>query len=286
MSLATPARDASGLQPLEAVYEASGLPAFSLPDDLVTTYGGSLGFTEPRLYANFVASLDGVVAIPGERQSSHLIAAGCDADRFVMGLLRAFADVVLIGAKTLGDSPRTRWTAADAYPPAADLYAEVRRQRRRPPQPALAVLSGSGQIDGQHPGLSEHAMILTSETGAMHLARRLPGSAAIVPIGDSAPLDPRAAIETLRRAGHGLILCEGGPTVFGALVADGLVDELFLTISPLLAGRLPRDARPALIEGAELLPGLNVAGRLLSLRRSSSHLFLRYALTRPEVIAT
>lgn len=286
MSLAIPARGVSGLQPLETVYEASGLPTFSLPGELATTYGGSLGFAEPRLYANFVASLDGVVAIPGERQSSHLIAAGSDADRFVMGLLRAYADVVLIGAKTLRDSPRTRWTAAHAYPPAAGLYAALRRQRHRPPRPALAVLSGSGQVNPQHPGLSEHAMILTSEPGAAHLARRLHGSAAIVSIGDSAPLDPRAAVETLRTAGHGLILCEGGPTVFGALVADGLVDELFLTISPLLAGRLPPDERPALIAGAELLPGLNVAGRLLSLRRSSSHLFLRYALARPEVIAT
>ena len=79
---------------------------------------------------------------------------------------------------------------------------------------------------------------------------------------------PRAVENGL--CNHRLILCEGGPTVLGALVADGLVDELFLTISPLLAGRRRQDSRPALIENAGFLPDLRVAGRLLSLRRSFS----------------
>jgi riboflavin biosynthesis pyrimidine reductase len=286
VSVAIAARGTSGLEPLEALYEAPGLPTFETPDELATTYGGSLGFTEPRLYASLVASLDGVVAIPGERQSSHLIAAGSEADRFVMGLLRACADVVLVGAKTLRSSPRTRWTAAHAYPPAAALYAELRRRRDRPPQPTLAVLSGSGRIDPRHPGLRERAILLTSEQGAARLGRRLPRSATVVALGDSSLLEPRAAVELLRTRGHGLILCEGGPTVLGALVADGVVDELFLTVSPLLAGRTLRDSRPALIDGTSFLPDLSVAARLLSVRRSSSHLFVRYALARPEVIRT
>jgi riboflavin biosynthesis pyrimidine reductase len=286
VSVAIVARGRSGLHPLEALFEAPGRSTFETPDELAATYGGSLGFTEPRLYANLVASLDGVVAIPGELQSSHLIAAGSQADRFVMGLLRACADVVLVGAKTLRSSPRTRWTAAHAYPPAAALYAELRRRRDRPAQPTLAVLSGSGRIDPQHPGLRERTIILTSEQGAARLGHRLPRSATIVALGHSGPLEPRAAVELLRTRGHGLILCEGGPTVLGALVADGLVDELFLTVSPLLAGRTLRGPRPALIEGAGFLPDLSVAGRLLSVRRSSSHLFVRYALSRPEVIPT
>jgi riboflavin biosynthesis pyrimidine reductase len=268
------------LRPIEVDYEEPGLPDFGLPGELAATYGGSLGFTEPRLYANFVSSLDGVVAIPGETESSHLIAAGSETDRFVMGLLRACADAVLIGAGTLRDSPRTRWTAEHAYPPAADLYAELRRRRGRPPQPTLAVLSGGGSIDPQHPGLAGHALILTSEQGAARLGRRLPRSATIVPIGGTSPLEPAAAVAALRAGGHELILCEGGPTVFGALVAAGLVDELFLTISPLLAGRAPQHPRPALVEAAELLPGRTVACRLLTLRRAGSHLFLRYEFAR------
>jgi riboflavin biosynthesis pyrimidine reductase len=272
--------------PLEVLFEAPGLPTFGLPDELASSFGGGLGFPEPRLYANFVASLDGVVAIPGRAQSSHLIAAGSDADRFVMGLLRACADVVLIGAGTLSGSPRTQWTPEHAFPPAADAYAKLRHDRGRPPEPSLAVLSGSGRLDPHHPGLSRRALILTSEQGAARLGRSLPRSAAVVPIGRSSTLDPVVAIEALRRGGHELILCEGGPTVLGALVAHGLVDELFLTISPLLAGRAPRDPRLALIEDASFLPELDVAGRLLSLRRSLSHLFGRYELVEPKPVST
>lgn len=283
MSLATVARRPSGLRPLEALYEVPGLPTFKLPDELVTAYGGSLGFTKPRLYANFVASIDGVAAIPDKPQSSHLIAAGSEADRFVMGLLRACADAVLIGAGTLRSSPHTRWTAEHAYPPAAELYAELRHQRGRSPQPILAVLSGSGRVDPQHPGLAERSLVLTSEQGATRLDDRLPASATIVLLGDEPPLEPVVAVEALRAGGHELILCEGGPTLFGALTAAGLVDELFLTLSPLLAGRPAAARRLSLVEGAELLPGRTVGGRLLTLRRAGSHLFLRYELPRGEV---
>lgn len=271
-------RAGSSLQPLESLFEAPGLPSFDLPAELAAVYGGAVGFPEPRLFANFVASVDGVVALPALRESSHLIAAGSDHDRFVMGLLRACADVVLIGAGTLAGSPRTRWTAEHAYPPAAPLYAELRRRRGRPRQPTLAVLSGSGRIDPQHPGFGEHSLVLTSEQGAARLGRRLPGSAAVVRIGAQPPLDPAVAVETLRAGGHELILCEGGPLLFGELVGAGLVDELFLTLSPVLAGRGGGSGRLSLLEGQELLPGSAPAARLLTVRRAGSHLFLRYHL--------
>jgi len=271
-------RTRSHLQPLEALFEMPGLPGFDLPDELAAIYGGTVGFPQPRLYANFVASVDGVVALPALLESSHLIAAGSEHDRFVMGLLRACADAVLIGAGTLHGSPRTHWTAEHAYPPAAPLYAELRRWRGRPPQPTLAVLSGSGRINPQHPGLRERSLVLTSEQGAAELGRRLPRSAAIVPISDQPPLDPALAVDTLRAGGHELILCEGGPLLFGELAGAGLVDELFLTLSPVLAGHGGTSGQLSLLEGAELLPGGTSAATLLTLRRADSHLFLRYQL--------
>jgi riboflavin biosynthesis pyrimidine reductase len=271
------------LHALEVLYESSWLPDFGLPDELAEAYGGSLGFTEPRVYANFVSSLDGVVAIPGLLQSNRLIAAASEADRFVMGLLRACADAVLVGAGTFSAAPRTRWTAEYAYPPAAELYARLRRQRDRPPRPTLAVLSGSGSIDAEHPGLAERTLILTSGPGAARLGRRLPRSATIVPIGCTPALEPAAAVQALRAGGHELILCEGGPTVLGSLLAARFIDELFLTISPLLAGRAAQRPRPGLVENAEFLPTRSIAGRLLSMRRSQSHLFARYALTQSTV---
>jgi riboflavin biosynthesis pyrimidine reductase len=273
------------LRPLEVLYEESELPDFGLRDELAEAYGGPLGFTGPRVYANFVSSLDGVVAIPGVMQSNRLIAAASEADRFVMGLLRACADAVLVGAGTLSAAPRTLWTAEHAYPPAAELYARLRRQRDRPPQPTLAVLSGNGSVDAGHPGLAGRTLILTSGPGAARLGRRLPRSATIVPIGCTPALEPAAAVQALRAGGHELILCEGGPTVFGSLLAARLVDELFLTISPLLAGRAGQRPRPGLVENAEFLPTRSIAGRLLSMRRSQSHLFARYALTQSAVLS-
>lgn len=268
------------LRPLDVLHEESGLADFGIPAELAALYGGSLGFREPSLFANFVSSLDGVVAIPGEPQSSHLIAGASEADRFVMGLLRACADAVLVGAGTLRTSPRSRWTAEAAYPPAAELYAELRRQRGRPPEPTLAVLSGSGAVACEHPGLSKRSLVLTSDHGAARLGRSLPRSATIVPIGCTPALRVAEAVKLLRAGGHELILCEGGPTVFASLLEDALVDELFLTISPLLAGRVPERPRPGLLQNAEFLPTRNIEGRLLSLRRSQSHLFARYALGR------
>jgi riboflavin biosynthesis pyrimidine reductase len=270
------------LAPLEPLLEAPDLPAFDLPVALAEAYGGPLGFSEPRLYANFVASLDGVVAIPGETQSNRMVSAHSEADRFVMGLLRACADAVLVGAGTMLGSPRTLWTAEHAYPPAAALYGELRRARERPPRPTLAVLSGNGSLDPRHPALDEGALVVTSERGAARLRGRLPRAATILSVGADTPVDPAAAIEILRRRGHELILSEGGPTAFGALVGAGLVDELFLTTSPLLAGRSPGSPRPALLEHAEFLPATSIEGKLLTLRRAGSHLFARYRISNAQ----
>jgi riboflavin biosynthesis pyrimidine reductase len=267
---------ALALSPLEPLFEAAKLPEFDLPGALAEVYGGPLGFSEPRLYANFVASLDGVVALPGEIQSNRMISAHSEADRFVMGLLRACADVVLVGAGTMRASPRTLWTAEHAYSPASSLYGELRRSRGRPPRPTLAVLSGSGSVDPRHPALDEGSLVLTSERGAARLRGRLPRATTILAVGAEAPVDPGVAVEALRRRGHELILSEGGPTAFGALVAAGLVDELFLTTSPLLAGRSSDSSRPALVERAEFLPATTVEAKLLTLRRAGSHLFARY----------
>jgi riboflavin biosynthesis pyrimidine reductase len=255
------------------LYEAPGLARFELPEELAAAYGGPLGFSEPRLCANFASSLDGVVASSGELRSSR----ASESERFVMGLLRACADAVLVGAGTLHASPSTLWTAEHAYPPAARLYAELRRRRGRPPQPTLAVLSGSGSIDPRHPGLVGRTLVRKSEHGAARLGRRLPRSAAVVPCGGEPALDPVMAVEALRAGGHELILCEGGPTVFGALAAAGLVEELFLTLSPLLAGRAGTERRLSLLDGADLLPGRGDC-ELLTLRRAGSQLFMRYEL--------
>ena len=99
----------------------------------------------------------------------------------------------------------------------------------------------------------------------------------VVAVNDGDWVDLRGALAVLRSRGHARVLSEAGPTMFGSLLADRLVDELFLTLSPLVAGRAT-EPRLALVEGVELLPDVRVAGSLRSVRRSGAHLLLRYAL--------
>jgi len=262
----------------ELLYEESGLADTDLPEELRAAYGGTLGFAGPSLLTNFVSSLDGVVSIPGTPRSNQRIGDGSEADRFVMALLRACADVVLVGSGTLRGSPGALWTATDAYPPAGPAFAELRRRLALSAEPALAVVTGSGSIDPAHRALEEGALVLTTSRGAAALAGRLPACAELVALPGNGEVDLRAAVEALRARGFATILSEAGPTIHGALLDAGLVDELFLTVSPLLAGRPGDDVRLGLVEGVALLPGRRVAGRLRSVRRHGDHLFLRYGL--------
>jgi riboflavin biosynthesis pyrimidine reductase len=263
------------MEPLEVLFEVAGLPTVELPQALVELYGGSIGFREPCLYSNFVSTIDGVVAIPAVPRSNALIADGSDGDRFLMGLLRALADAVLIGAGTLASSPTGTWLPEKVYPPAREAFAELRRRLGRRERPEIAILTGHGSITPEHPLLASGAVVLTSNAGAVRLDGKLPGASTIVTLGEETIIDPQLAFDALLARGHRTILCEAGPHTHGALLASGLVDELFLTISPLLAGDRGHMSRYGLAEAADLMPP-RVRGKLLSVRRHGGHVFLRY----------
>jgi riboflavin biosynthesis pyrimidine reductase len=248
-----------------------------MPEALRSLYGGPLGFPEPRLVANFVQTIDGVVAIPELERSNAVVAGGSEGDRFVMGLLRACADLVLIGSRTMLASPQGTWRPERVYPAGEGAFAELRRRRGSGERPAVAILTTGRSLDPAHPLLAEGALVLTTEQGAADVRGMLPSATEVVAVNDGDHVDLPGAVAALRARGYGTILSEAGPTVFGALAAANLVDELFLTISPLLAGR--GDARRlGLVEGVELLPDTRATAALLSLRRGGEHLFLRYAL--------
>jgi riboflavin biosynthesis pyrimidine reductase len=264
--------------PLNLQFEKHDQPTGDIPTDLEQLYGGSLGFEPPRLYANFVSSLDGVVALEGQEHSSKMISGRSEADRFVMGLLRAFADAVLIGAGTFRAAPDSLWTPTDIYPDGAASFAELRERLGRSTEPRLVLITSRGEVDPHHPALESGVLVLTSSLGASALRNRLPRASTVVAIGTNPTLDPVGVIRTLRSEGHQIVLSEGGPTVIGGLLQAELLDELFLTLSPILAGRSDGSSRPGLVEGAELLPVRSISAELLSIRTHGSHLFLRYAI--------
>src|SRR5260370_26510004 len=107
------------MEPLSLLFERDGLPSFGLPAALRAAYGGELGFASPRVYANFVSSVDGVVALPVREDSGPLVSGGADGDHFVMALLRACADAVLIGAGAFRKAPGHLLRAEAVWPSAA-----------------------------------------------------------------------------------------------------------------------------------------------------------------------
>ena len=263
------------LEPLDVLFdEAEGSP-IELPETLSRIYGGALVLPESCVYANFVATLDGVVAIPTIRGSNEIVSGGNKADHFLMGLLRALADVVLIGAGVLKDSPRGTWRPEKVYPPAAAAFAELRAALGKPEAPEVAVLTGLGSVAAEHPLFETGAVVLTSDKGADRLTD-LPSASTVVVLGDETRFDGRVVVDALRARGHELILSEAGPHVFGSLLGAEVVDELFLTLSPLLAGSGGEGTRLRLVEGADLMPPRELLPR--SLRRHGKHLFARYAL--------
>lgn len=267
------------LTPLELLDEQPGLPQDDLPDELRRLYGGGVGFGGPRVYANFVETIDGIVAMPDVARANALIADESEADKFLMGLLRALADAVVIGSGTMLASPAGTWRADKVYPPAAGAFAELRRRLGKPEHPAVAIVTAGASFDPAHGILEQGAIVLTTARAAGELA--VPSASEVVAVNDGDSVDPARAIAALRARGHEAILSEGGPALFTSFLSAGVVDELFLTVSPLIAGRsgVPR---LSLADGAELLPNVRVAARLLSIRRHESHLFLRYGLTSPR----
>ena len=135
-----------------------------------------------------------------------------------------------------------------------------------------------------HPALRDGAVIATTAEGARRLDGTLQAASCVLVIGGGPELRPAELVTAVRGRGHGCVLTEGGPRLLGQLVRDSLLGELFLTVSPVLAGRTDT-ARPGLVSGLELLPGHRSPARLLSVRHSSSYLFLRYRLRSPEFAA-
>ena len=262
---------------LQLLFDSGKLDPLSVPLALSTAYGGELRLPDQCLFANFVASLDGVVALPGDTESGQIISGRNSADRFVMGLLRAVAGAVLLGAGTFRKSGPHLWLPERIYPAGATAFKELRAQLGLAEHPQFVLVSGSGSIDVSEPAI-EGAWIFTTPRGETKLRGALPASARLT-VHDAAHVSFSQLVASVREAGYARILTEGGPSLFAELVREGLLDQLFLTTSPALFGRFPGDDRKSLAEGLDLR---GAPFELGSARRHGSHLFLSYALKRAQ----
>ena len=222
-------------------------PAERAPDD------------RPFVFVNMVATADGRAAHEGRTE-----ALGAEADLELLLELRALADAVLIGTGTV---------RAEGY---ARLVGSPERRARRQAaglaeDPLAVMISRSFDIPW------EAGLFQAPEQPVLVYA----GPDATDPPATAAPVEvvrlddptPTAALADLRARGVRALLCEGGPRLLRALVADGLADELFLTIAPLLTGDA---AEPSILAGAKLPHAAEL--ELLWTLRAESELFLRYRL--------
>ena len=181
----------------------------------------------PWLLLNMISTVDGATAIDG--RSGGL---GGPADKLVFQAVRAVADIVLVGAGTV--------RAENYGPPRVGPRAgEDRRRRGQAAAPRLAIVTGSLDLDpdsrvfvDDEPGA--RPIVVTTSTADAGRRAALAERADVLTAGD-ATVDLVDALRQLRARGDRVVVCEGGPSLNGQLVAADLVDELTLTLSPLLA---------------------------------------------------
>ena len=176
------------------------------------------------LRVNFVTSIDGAVTLDGYSEG-----LSGEPDKRVFDVLRMLCDALLVGAGTLRH---------EGYGPLrlGDRQRAWRREQGLDEQPTLVVVSGSLRLDPALPAFTEapvRPLVLTHEQasappGLTDVADLLRYGTDVVDLG--------AGLAELRRRGLRQLLCEGGPVLFGTLTAADLVDEVCLTVAPLLTG--------------------------------------------------
>jgi riboflavin biosynthesis pyrimidine reductase len=242
--------------PVQAIYPQPG------PADLAAVYQPTRRRADRWVRLNMITSLDGATALEG--RSGML---GGPADRAVFQTLRAFADVILVGAATM---------RGEHYGPpslAAELR-DARLARGQSAEPTIAVITRRVDLDWDTPffvAADPKPIVFTVAASAA----LIPSDALlsdVVVAGDDR-LDLPAGLDWLAAHGYRDVLVEGGPSINGLLASADEIDELCLTISPQLAG----GTSPRILQGATM-----AATRLAlaSVLAAGDFLFLRYC--RPE----
>lgn len=245
------------------------------PDDLDTIealteeydYPEPVRSGTPWLRANMVSSLDGAAYHEGRSQP-----LSSKADMRLFGVLRGLADAVIVGAGTVRQ---------EGYRPARarDVFAGRRAALGQPAAPAIAVVSARLDLDFSAPLFTEPLVPTVVLTGAQAPAERLRAAAEhgadVALAGEGRGVDPRRAVTALAERGWTRLLTEGGPRMLAQFAAADALDELCLSLAPLVtAGDASR-----IMNGPELAGPQRYA--LSSVLEEDGFLFTRYVRTTP-----
>ena len=225
--------------------------------------GAQVPVDRPYTVVNFVASADGHAAFRGRSRW-----LSDEADRELFHGLRERVDAVMAGTGTL---------RAERY---GRMVRDPDRRRRRAasglnPEPLAVIMSRSGDVPTNIPLFSDPSSRVVVFTPSALDASGLAASVDVVRL-DPGELTLTTMMRRLRSAYDvRSLLCEGGPTLFGALLQENLVDELFLSLAPKLTGG---GSAPAITAGAELAELRTLS--LVWVLELESALYLRYAVRR------
>jgi riboflavin biosynthesis pyrimidine reductase len=262
---------------------------------------GKMGFPSahaerPWTFANFVQSIDGIASFKGPHAAGSDISESAE-DRWLMDLLRAHADAIITGIHTLVEetlsAPKLNAGRGPVYRVEDESLRELRVKLGRKREKVIFV-TASGSVDPRayrvFDGDLMDALILTTEAGAGRLRGRADRVQMIVAGRDKA-IDLALAMRILRKEmGVEHLLCEGGPTLYGSMARAGLIDEKFVTVSPVEIGLLvppEQDVSPAgtgnqlnVRPTTFMFPGFTKENapwwRWMSCRRVGDHQFNRY----------
>lgn len=213
---------------------------------------------------NMVASVDGAATLEGRVGS-----LTGPADQRLLLLLRALADTLVVGAGTL---------RAEGYGPLTvdPALAPLRTAAGQAPAPRLVVPTRTLDLDPEGPAFAEALeppLVLTTRQAPADRVTAMREVAEVVVLGED-DLDLAECLRLVSAVGRGRVLCEGGPTLLGRLVAQGLVDELCLAVAPVVA--VGRESR---IAAGDPLP-VPLALRLTRVCTAEEFLFLSYERSR------
>nr|WP_238547177.1 pyrimidine reductase family protein [Actinoplanes friuliensis] len=244
-----------------AARDRTGIAVIDVHDaDLVALYPRN---PTPTLRVNFITGLDGAATVDGKSAG-----LGGPGDKLIFDSLRRVCDALVVAAGTV---------RAEKYD-GLRLDAAAREWRRSaglPEFPLMVVVSGSLELDPAQLVFADapiRPLVITHAAAPADRRAALQPVADVLTCGDTS-IDLAAAVEALHARGATQLLCEGGPHLFGSLIAADLVDELCLTVSPQLTGG----------SAGRIATGPDTPPRSMSLRSvlaDQDMLFLRYARSR------
>lgn len=241
---------------------------------------------QPSIIGNFVSTLDGVATLNISGHASGGDISGFNwYDQVMVGLLRAAADAVIIGAGTMRVEKGRLLTPESIAPAHADEYRRLRAALGKPAELLNVIVTARGDLDFAYqftPNNPPPLLIITTTTGLRQLSNT-PGSSSlqIVAVQEQGMITAQNIVDALQRVCPGQrFLLEGGPRLMSQFVAERIIDELFLTIAPQIAGRDDSLDRPGIVTGHLFAPAQPRWSKLISVKRGGDHLFLRYELEK------